>query len=276
MKKLLILIILFIPTISYSYDIDSFYYTEDVEDSVRLNDTEGINNSNNLNTDENVIEVYDESYNNNSNNDLNNILDDIEILDYDTDPSKTTDNNINLKNHKNLQDDNKQDSVIINDDINSNFSDNINVKDKIDTKIINNNEKKLDNEIQMDVITYETIGNTNPNRFVNTASIRFLDKITAKSTTKLVKIGEREQFNKLIVLPLKCWKSYPEEMPENKLLIKVFKINKNKEKKMIFYGWIFSSTPSISGIEHPMYDITLEDCSNLEYDIKLQGNIETN
>ena len=115
---------------------------------------------------------------------------------------------------------------------------------------------------------YKTISETNSNRFVNTAKIRFLDKMTAKSFTSNINIGEQTRFEKLIVIPLKCWKSYPEETPENKLLLKVFEINKKGESKQIFYGWIFSSTPSVSGIEHSMYDLTLEDCDN-NYDNKL-------
>ena len=113
-------------------------------------------------------------------------------------------------------------------------------------------------------IEYKTIGETNENRFVNTAKMRFLDKLTARSFTSNVEIGRRVKFEKLIVIPLKCWKSYPEETPENKLLVKVFEIDKHNKEKQIFYGWIFSSTPSISGIEHSMYDITLEDCSNTD------------
>lgn len=109
----------------------------------------------------------------------------------------------------------------------------------------------------------KTIKDTEDRRFVNTAKIRFINKITAKSFTKNVEIGETIKFGELQISPLKCWKSYPEETPENKLLLKVFETNKNKEDKLIFYGWIFSSSPSISSIEHQTYDITLEDCNQL-------------
>ena len=115
-----------------------------------------------------------------------------------------------------------------------------------------------------DTIKYMTIAETKENRFVNTAKVRFLDKLTARSFTSNIKIGKQVKFEKLIVLPLKCWKSYPEETPENKLLLKVFEIDKSGQRKQIFYGWIFSSTPGISGIKHSMYDITLEDCNNTD------------
>ena len=128
----------------------------------------------------------------------------------------------------------------------------------------------IDNSILNNINDIETISENNnkmikdieSERFVNTAQIRFANKITAKSFTKDVEIGSKIKFGELKIFPLKCWKSYPEEMPENKLLIKVFETNKNNKQKdkLIFYGWIFSSSPSISTIEHQTYDITLENC----------------
>lgn len=109
----------------------------------------------------------------------------------------------------------------------------------------------------------KTIGNTNSNRFVNTIKINILNKTTGKTITLVNKIDSTINFERIEILPLKCWKSYPEEAPENKLLLKVYEKDViNKTKKMIFFGWIFSSSPSISGIEHSLYDITLIDCFN--------------
>jgi len=30
----------------------------------------------------------------------------------------------------------------------------------------------------------------------------------------------------------------------------------------IFMGWMFASSPAISGLEHPVYDITVLSCNN--------------
>ena len=75
------------------------------------------------------------------------------------------------------------------------------------------------------------------------------------------KIGKVLKFERLIVKPILCWKSYPEENPENKLLVKIYEV-RGKNKKLLFYGWIFSSTPSISGLEHQFYDVVLKNCFN--------------
>ena len=37
---------------------------------------------------------------------------------------------------------------------------------------------------------------------------------------------------------------------------------KAKEGKIIFSGWMFSSNPSLSAMEHPNYDIWLLECKN--------------
>lgn len=123
-------------------------------------------------------------------------------------------------------------------------------------------DENLNNVI--DTITgVKTIGNTEKSRFVDTIKVNLLNKTTGKTITLVSKIGSTINFERIEILPLKCWKSYPEEAPENKLLLKVYENDIiNNTKKMIFFGWIFSSSPSISGLEHSLYDITLIDCFN--------------
>lgn len=113
------------------------------------------------------------------------------------------------------------------------------------------------------------IKNQPENRFVNNVKLQGLNKITGKTFKIETKINNVLNFERLEIIPLKCWKSYPEESPENKLLLKIYENNtKTHEKKLIFFGWILSSSPSISGLEHPLYDIRLEDCYNKEDEIK--------
>ncbi len=100
-------------------------------------------------------------------------------------------------------------------------------------------------------------------RFVENVELQFLDKITGKTSNFETKIGNTLKFERLEVIPLLCWKSYPEENPENKLLIKIYEI-KGKNKKLLFYGWIFSSSPSVSGLEHQFYDVVLKNCFNVD------------
>jgi len=43
-------------------------------------------------------------------------------------------------------------------------------------------------------------------------------------------------------------------------LIEVFEEKVNQENSRIFYGWLFSSSPSLSAMEHQIYDITAINC----------------
>lgn len=110
---------------------------------------------------------------------------------------------------------------------------------------------------------YKTIKTTKADRFQNTAIVKVLNKITGKTQIIKIKINETIVFERLEIKPIICWKSYPEEEPENKLLLEILENNPNNTKKAkVFFGWIFSSSPSISGLEHPLYDIKLDDCIN--------------
>ena len=98
----------------------------------------------------------------------------------------------------------------------------------------------------------------------NVVVIQALNKITAKSYKYNVKVGDKIKFERLTVKPLFCWKSSPDAVPENKVLMKISENKLNKTTEEIFYGWMFSSSPGISSLEHPMYDITIVDCLKIE------------
>lgn len=95
------------------------------------------------------------------------------------------------------------------------------------------------------------------------ATIQVLNKITAK--TKLLDIEKDSEivFNSLKINVMHCWKSSPYDLSENKILLDIYEQKPDQiEYTPVFYGWMFSSSPSISSIEHPVYDIVAIDCSN--------------
>ena len=103
-------------------------------------------------------------------------------------------------------------------------------------------------------------------RFNNVAIVQALNKTTAKTSVLDLKVGEKISFGSLKIIAHKCWQSPLEQKPENKILLEIFEFkNESEEKsseKRIFYGWMFSSSPSISGLEHPIYDIIALNCKN--------------
>ena len=104
-----------------------------------------------------------------------------------------------------------------------------------------------------------------------TAELQLLDKITARISTKSVPVGGGTEFGTLELRVHYCAYRPPEEPPENVAFIMIFDNGyaekkpkaaqkAQKAQKALFSGWMFASSPAISGLEHPVYDVTLLSC----------------
>ena len=95
------------------------------------------------------------------------------------------------------------------------------------------------------------------------ATMQALDKITARISTLSAPVGEARQFGTLEVTIQRCAFHPPEEAPENAayVVIRDLGYDPSVEPAEVFSGWMFSSSPAISALEHPVYDITLLACS---------------
>ncbi len=87
-----------------------------------------------------------------------------------------------------------------------------------------------------------------------------LNKVTGKVSKLEGAVGSAMRFGNLEIVARKCWKSPPEELPENAALLEISELKPGEPPHTIFTGWMFSSSPGLSGIEHPVYDITVIAC----------------
>ena len=89
-----------------------------------------------------------------------------------------------------------------------------------------------------------------------------LDKITARITTLTTSIDAPLRFGTLELTVNRCAFRPPEEPPENVAFLTVFDRGHDPSlaPKPVFAGWMFSSSPAVSAMEHPVYDITLIKC----------------
>ncbi len=93
------------------------------------------------------------------------------------------------------------------------------------------------------------------------ARLQALDKITARISTVEAPVGASSFFGTLEVMVNRCAFHPPEEPPENAAFITIYDRGYNGlEPKLIFSGWVFSSSPAVSALEHPVYDLTLLAC----------------
>ncbi len=96
---------------------------------------------------------------------------------------------------------------------------------------------------------------------VNFIDVKILDKVNSKTSQLSLKINQESKFENLIIKVLKCKNSEFDDNPEVTAYMQVKDITiKNNDKVFIFNGWTFSSSPSISLFDHPIYDIWLIKC----------------
>lgn len=89
-----------------------------------------------------------------------------------------------------------------------------------------------------------------------------MDKITGHVTEIDVPVGGIANFGSFSILARKCVASSPEEAPEDVAFIDVVDNYESDNPVNIFKGWMFSSTPALSAVEHPIYDVWLLKCYN--------------
>ena len=91
--------------------------------------------------------------------------------------------------------------------------------------------------------------------------IKVLDKISSKNILLKLKNGEDKKYKDLLIKSIKCRNSEFDDNPEITAYIQVRDLtNKNKNDVFVFNGWMFSSSPSITPFDHPIYDVWLVKC----------------
>ena len=93
------------------------------------------------------------------------------------------------------------------------------------------------------------------------ALLQGLDKITARVSKFEAPVGTPVPFGTLLIRVRDCEKSPPEETPENAAFLEIDEVRPGEVNLRVFSGWMFSSNPALSALEHPVYDVNVLDCS---------------
>ena len=97
-----------------------------------------------------------------------------------------------------------------------------------------------------------------------TVEIKALDKITAKTSTLSIKLGEEKYFGNLKIKPLKCKASDIDQPPDTVAYLQVIDTSdKKNDQVFVFNGWTFASSPTLRSLDHAIYDLWLLGCSNI-------------
>jgi hypothetical protein len=93
-----------------------------------------------------------------------------------------------------------------------------------------------------------------------TAQLQGLDKITARISQFDAPVGATVRFGNLSIVVRDCRRSPPEERPENAAFVEIYETRPGEAKERLFSGWMFSSSPALSALEHAVYDVNLLAC----------------
>jgi hypothetical protein len=92
------------------------------------------------------------------------------------------------------------------------------------------------------------------------AVLQGLDKVTARVVTLDVPVGDTVTFGSLRIAARTCRKASPVEPPESAAFLEIQEARPDEAVEPLFSGWMFASSPALSALEHPVYDVWVIDC----------------
>ncbi|MGH6953093.1 MAG: DUF2155 domain-containing protein [Alphaproteobacteria bacterium] len=96
----------------------------------------------------------------------------------------------------------------------------------------------------------------------DTVVLQGLDKITARISTFEAPLKEAVRFGTLEIVASACRERPPEEAPESAAFLDIHELKPEEAAATLFHGWMFASSPALSALEHPIYDVWVVDCRN--------------
>jgi len=139
------------------------------------------------------------------------------------------------------------------EDLSPTFEEDKDELEKIDEK--NTNLNKIED------ISEESKTQKNEKIYIN---IKALDKITAKTSSIRLGIGEKKFFGPLEIKALKCQLSENNDFIDTVAYLQVKDLSaKDNNQVFLFNGWTFASSPTLQSIDHPVYDLWITSCENI-------------
>ena len=91
-----------------------------------------------------------------------------------------------------------------------------------------------------------------------------LDKITAKTSSIRLAVGDKKFFGPLEIKALKCQISEGKNTLDTVAYLQVIDLSsKDNNQVFLFNGWTFASNPTLRSIDHPVYDLWITSCENI-------------
>ena len=90
-----------------------------------------------------------------------------------------------------------------------------------------------------------------------TAQLQVLDKVNAQNAVLNVKVGQETQFGSLNIQVQACDTRAPDQPPDSAAYLTITDSHTDAPG---FRGWMLANNPSLSMLEHPVYDVRVIGC----------------
>jgi len=95
------------------------------------------------------------------------------------------------------------------------------------------------------------------------ALLRALDKVTGHVAELKIPVGQPLKFGTLIITVHACMVTPPEAAPEAAAFLKIEEFKPGESEQLAFRGWMFASSPALSAMEDPVYDVWVIGCEDV-------------
>jgi hypothetical protein len=89
--------------------------------------------------------------------------------------------------------------------------------------------------------------------------LRGLDTLNGQARDITAHVGETVTFGHLVIVVHTC--RLPADAPDGEAMV-FLTITDTREAEPRFSGWMFASSPALSALDHPRYDVWVQSCSN--------------
>lgn len=93
------------------------------------------------------------------------------------------------------------------------------------------------------------------------AELQGLDKVTARTQRFYAPVGKSTRFGTLEITVGDCLVNVPEAPPESVAYLTIIDHKPGQAEEKLFAGWMFASTPSLSALDHGVYDLRVLSCT---------------
>jgi hypothetical protein len=90
--------------------------------------------------------------------------------------------------------------------------------------------------------------------------MRGLDKITGRPQNIYAPVGVPVRFATFTITADYCYSTPQSEPPETTAFVQITDARPDQPERKLFSGWMLASSPSLNGVQHPLYDVWVIAC----------------